>query len=73
MAIAKKQFEFTITGRSTATDVTGILEEANLTTVIDEIIINGVEIKISTLTTAANVTTLANTAELVIVDYKNLS
>lgn len=49
MAIEKKQFEFTVRGRITATDTEGVVEQTNLVTTVDEFNINGVDVALADL------------------------
>lgn len=44
MAIAKKQFEVEVVARIVATDTDATAVDGNFTTIIDELVINGVEV-----------------------------
>lgn len=57
MTIEKKQYEFTVRGRITATDTEGELEQVNLATTVDEFNINGVDVALADLIAMADVET----------------
>ena len=48
MTVAKKQFEFVIRGRVLALDTAGVKAIANLQTIIDAVVVEGIEYDLTT-------------------------
>lgn len=76
MAIAKKQFEVEVIARIVATDTDGTAVNSNFDTIIDELVINGVEADLTGNSDSgleadsAEIVAIADAVQAAVVAYK---